>query len=52
MYILIFYSDDKRHGKGLMTFLVGSPIEERYDGCWEDDEKHGYGHHSKRDIRA
>ena len=37
------FVDDLRHGQGKITFLKGSPVEESYEGSWENDEWHGYG---------
>ena len=37
------FVDDLRHGQGKITFLKGSPVEESYEGAWENDEWHGYG---------
>jgi hypothetical protein len=33
---------DIRHGKGKMTFMPDTPLEESYEGDWVDDKKHGY----------
>jgi hypothetical protein len=44
--------DDRRTGKGRLTFQAGSVLEEFYDGDWVTDEYHGEGTYSYRRMEG